>query len=141
MGARGPVPKRSDQRRRANKPEVPIATAAGAAKVPVPVADEAWHPIARDYFEALRGSGQSAFYEPSDWAHAFLLCEAMSRMLSASRFSAQLFAAVDSASTRLMVTEGDRRRLRVELAREAAADPDEEAAAATVTDLRSRLGG
>lgn len=41
----------------------------------------------------------------------------------------------------LLVTEGDRRRLSVELQKAAPADPDAERALATVTDLRSRLGG
>jgi len=42
----------------------------------------------------------------------------------------------------LMVTEGDRRRLSLELNRAAGkTDPDADRADATVTDLRSRLGG
>jgi hypothetical protein len=40
----------------------------------------------------------------------------------------------------LMVTEGDRRRLQIELARPQV-DPDDARVDATVTDLRSRLGG
>lgn len=140
-GSGGPVPKRSDQRRRRNKPDVPITQAAGAAVVPVPSVDESWHPIARDWFVSLGSSGQSAFYEPSDWQVARYVAQAMSENLSAGRFSAQLFAAVMAASTSLLVTEGDRRRLRLELSRRETVDPDAERADATVTDLMSRLGG
>ena len=39
------------------------------------------HPAARRWFESLAESGQSAFYEPSDWATAYVLAETMSREL------------------------------------------------------------
>lgn len=138
----GPIPKRSDQRRRVNKPEIPIITAStGEGLAPMPEPDADWHPIARRWYEALGRSGQRCFYEPSDWAQACLVAEAMSRMLKADRMSAQMFAAIDGASTRLMVTEGDRRRLRVELERRKVVDEDEEAAVASMDEWRSRLGG
>jgi hypothetical protein len=141
MGERGPVPKRSSQRRRRNEPADGSIDTAPAAKVkPVaPGPDGDWHPIAARWYVALGESGQSGFYEPSDWAQAFFVAEAMSRLLAAGRFSAQLFSAVDSATVRLLATEADRRRLRIELEREQASDPDEDAADATVTDLMSRM--
>lgn len=137
----GPVAKRSDQRRRTNKPDLPIATAAGAAKVPIPDVDPEWHPIARRWFESLAASGQAAFYEPSDWAQAAFIAEGMSRCLSAERMSAQMFASVDTASVRLMVTEGDRRRLKVELERARPQDVDEDAAVTAMDAWRERIGG
>lgn len=140
---RGPVPKRSDQRRRRNKPEVEITTAPGAAVVEVPPADPDWHPIAVRWYASLAQSGQSRFYEPSDWAVALYVAEGMSRSLLASRLSANLFAAVVSASSNLLVTEGDRRRLRIELER-AAGDGAEAVDEAKVTALdayRRAAGG
>ena len=138
----GPIPKRSDVRRRVNKTEIPIATAsAGTEIVRPPKADPEWHPIAKRWYAALGKSGQAYFYEPSDWAQACLVAEAMSRMLHADRMSAQMFAAVDSASQRLLVTEGDRRRMRIELERRKVVDEDEEAAVASMDEWRSRLGG
>lgn len=137
----GPVPKRSDQRRRRNQ-DVPIDRAVGAAEVAAPPADESWHRIARDWYDSLAESGQSAFYEPSDWATARYVAEAMSRNLAGGRFSAQLFAAVMSAATSLLATEGDRRRLRLELER---AKPDdgagEESGVAQLDEYRRRLTG
>ncbi|MPZ27531.1 MAG: hypothetical protein GEV12_14260 [Micromonosporaceae bacterium] len=123
MGTRGPVPNRSDQRRRRNKPEVPVSTAPAGALADREPGDEAWHPIALRWYEGLALSGQSAFYQRSDWDTALYVAEAMSRNLQASRFSAQLFAAVMSATSSLLATEGDRRRLRIELER-AKAKPD-----------------
>lgn len=118
LSAAGPVPKRTEQRRRRNKPEVAVERAEGAPAVPVPSADPEWHEIARDWFESLARSGQSRWYEPSDWATARYVAEAMSRNLSAgSKFSAVLFASVLSGMSTLLATEGDRRRMRLELER------------------------
>jgi hypothetical protein len=158
MGERGPVPKRSSQRRRSNKPAIPTTPVEipAAAPVPVPDSDQTWHPVARSWYEALAVSGQAQFYEPSDWATAVLLAESMSRDLSPQfvgftekgdvlHESIPLKGASLSAYLRgmsvLMVTEGDRRRVSLELNRAAGKDPDAERAAGTVTDIRSRLGG
>lgn len=113
---RGPVPKRSDQRRRRNK-DVPMTTGRAAEDVVQPDADPDWHPIAREWYDSLAESGQSFWFEPSDWATAKYVAEAMSRNLLSGRFSGQLFAAVLAGTTSLLSTEGDRRRLRIELER------------------------
>ena len=67
----GVPPKRSDQRRRANTPAAgePVKAPAGPVVEGI-VADPSWHPIMRRWFESLAESGQSAFYEASDWATA-----------------------------------------------------------------------
>lgn len=138
----GPVPKRSSERRRRNKPEggsvtsVPVA----AEMVECPPADEGWHPIARDWYESLAKSGQAVFYEPSDWATARYVAEAMSRGLESSRFSAQLFAAVSAAMTELLTTEGARRRARLEIERGAVGD-EKPADVTALDDYRAALGG
>lgn len=126
MGTRGPVPKRVGERlghmSSADKEAVDKIPVTGAVVAPEP--DDAWHPIALRWYESLADSGQARYYEPSDWATACYLAEAMSRNLFAGqRFSAQLFAAVMSGMSNLLVTEGDRRRVRMELERQ----PDEQA--------------
>ncbi|MEW2575362.1 hypothetical protein [Streptomyces syringium] len=136
VGTRGPVPKRSSERRRRNKDDdgpalVHAASAPGSVSWPEP--DPGWHPVAADWFTSLAASGQSQFYEPSDVAVARYVAEAMSRNLHNSRFSAQLFAAVSSAMTDLLTTEGARRRVRIELERGGA----EEAVPAGVTALQT----
>ncbi|WP_443043724.1 phage terminase small subunit [Streptomyces sp. GS7] len=69
----GPVPKRSDQRRRRNEPDGPALVKAEAGKAPtVPRADGSWHPIAKQWFQSLKDSGQAQFYEQSDWLAAGL---------------------------------------------------------------------
>jgi hypothetical protein len=120
MPGDGPIPKRSDLRRRKNKPVGPVLAKVLIAAPPVdPLEpDEAWHPIVIDWFRSLGESGQSKFYEPSDWQTARYVAEAMSRNLEAgTRFSAELFRAVMAAMTELLTTEGARRRVRIELER------------------------
>lgn len=134
----GPVPKRSSERRRRNKAS-DVESVEFAGVVEAPPADEEWHPIARSWYESLAESGQSQFYEPSDWAHARYVAEAMSVNLSASRFSAQLFASVLSGMTELLTTEGARRRARVEIARELGDESD--APVTAMDDYRKRLAG
>lgn len=141
MGSRGPVPKRSDRRLgHVTKAEQEAVTRAPAAAAPTaPAPDEDWHPVAQEWFRSLAGSGQSQFYEASDWATARYVAEGMSRNLDGGRFSAQLFAAVNSAMSNLLVTEGDRRRVRLELQR--GESGPERANVPSLEDYRARLTG
>jgi hypothetical protein len=142
MGVYGPIPKRSDQRRRRNIPSTPIDHAAVTGAVNVPPGDPNWDKFAREWFESLVDSGQSAFYEPSDWAQARVWAELLSRALKqGERPSAVLIAAWSSGAGELLTTEGARRRMRIELERRPDRDADEERADATVTALRTRLEG
>lgn len=145
MGAHGPIPKRSEERRRRNKgdgPELIQAPAGGPDDLPdLPEPDVLWHPIAVDWYLSLRESGQAAFYEPSDWAVARYAADLMSKVLLSERGpNGQLVAALNSVMSSLLTTEGDRRRARMELERKPAA----KAAPASVTaiaDYRSSIGG
>lgn len=137
-----PIPKRSTERRRRNAvPGLEFAPASSADYKP-PAASRDWHPAARRWFRDLRASGQSRFYEPSDWSVAWLLAERMSRLLFDDAPNAAGWAAVDSGMSRLLATEGDRRRLRLELVREdEVAMSEDDRADATVSDIRARLSG
>lgn len=95
----------------------------------MPDPDPDWHPAATAWFESLGQSGQSVHYEASDWATAWLVAEAMSRELKPQGlvYKGEVVSyesmtvrpsALQSflkAATALMATEGDRRRLRLEL--------------------------
>jgi hypothetical protein len=144
MGARGPVPKRSSQRRRTNKPEGGEITTAPsrAVRVAPPPAESRWHPLVRDWYDSLAESGQSRFYEPSDWAQAKIWAELLSRELKKrSRISAQMIAAWAAGATELLTTEGARRRMRLELERAGEVDGDEEAAVVAIDEYQKRLSG
>ncbi len=142
-GSGGPVPKRASQRRRQNKDQSGLTPTSvpGAAVVERPEPDEAWHAAARRWYEALGGSGQAQFYEPSDWAQAFVWAELLSRALQMDRVPAHLVAAWASGAAELLTTEGARRRLRIELERPKPVDADEDAAVAALDAYRRRLSG
>ena len=110
-----PLPKREDQRRRRNL--APPTDHAPTGAVVVPSTPRGWHPLARDMFNALKVSGQSAFYAQSDWAFAKVICARMSQLLADGSTSGSAWAPVDAGLARLMATEGDRRRMRLELIR------------------------
>ena len=123
----GPVPKREDQRRRQNKDNGPITKGQARGAAFIPAAPEHWHDLASQLYDAIENSGQSEFFEQSDWAYAQIVCEALSRELNkGQRMSAQMFQSIQTAMSNLLVTEGDRRRLRVELSKAPEADPDAE---------------
>lgn len=115
----GPVPKRSDQRRRRNKDTSGLALVSapsGKAVVKAPRVSPSWHPLMKDWFRSLKESGQARFYEASDWQTARLLAEVMSQELNSGEgVKANLLAEFNRAAASLLTTEGERRRLRVEL--------------------------
>lgn len=116
--SRGPVPKRSQERRRRNKDSTPTETVAVQGTVEPPAASKHWHPIAKSWFDSLKESGQSRFYEPSDWQLARYVAEGLSRSLKAKTFSAELMKTVLAGMTELLTSEGARRRVRLEVKRE-----------------------
>jgi hypothetical protein len=141
-GTRGPVPKRSSERRRRNAESEVETVAPLVEKVPQPPGDPKWHPIALEWYESLATSGQARFYEPSDWIFAKYVAEAMSRNLKArgAKFSSVLFASVCSGMSDLLTTEASRRRVRLEIER--AGDPGQEpAGVVAIADYRQRLSG
>lgn len=117
----GPVPKRSAERRRRNL-SGQTDTVRMDGPVEAPECPEHWEPMARDWYLSLVESGQSRYYEPSDWTAALYVGEAMSRNLRSGKFSAELFRTVWAAMTDLLTTEGARRKARMEVERNAAPD-------------------
>lgn len=116
MGSRGVIPKRQAERRRRNlEGRADIVRRDGAVRVPP--APQDLHPIARRWYRSLSSSGQSGFFEPSDWAAALYVAEAMTRNLNAPRFSGPMFTAVWDALESLLTTEQARRRSRLEVQR------------------------
>jgi hypothetical protein len=139
-GTRGPVPKRSTERRRRNAgSKVETVKVEGLGPVDMPAADPTWHQIAIDWYDSLAKSGQSIFYEPSDWQYARLVAEVMSRNLKqGKKFSAMLFTAVQSGMSDLLTTEADRRRVRMEIERDPPGDK-QPAGVTAIADYRDRL--
>ena len=146
----GPVPNRSEDlarpRERKGKDIVPV-TKGELRKVRIPAADSKWHPIAKRLYNSLKVSGQADFYQQSDWALAWSICEDLSvykqprydRITGEEYYkrSGQMLQTIYTAMERLLVTEGDRRRVRIELS---APEPEAESAAVlAIADYRADL--
>ena len=114
-GKGGPPPKREDQRRRRNKaPAADKVPVAGVVKQPPP--PKGWlGPRGLAYYRSLAKSGQSQFYEPSDWQIALLCARAIDVFEDTGR--ATVLAEVRALQSQLLATEGERRRVRLELER------------------------
>ena len=119
MGTRGPIPQRSDQRVRRNKPDVPIEKVTPLftpSSHPELDLDDP-HPIVRDLYRSLVKSAQSKFYEPSDWQFARFTLHFADKLLKSPRPSGQMLATVNQMLGSLLVTEGERRRVQIEVER------------------------
>lgn len=160
MGARGQVPKRPEERRRRNKDEGAKIEGAATANVKRPAVRRDWHPIAKAWYKSLSDSGQSEFYEPSDWAMAQIVAESISRDLEEQviavpeKTGEPVYAKVPmkgaslsaylKAMTALMVSEGDRRRAGIALKRggdDAGAKSKEEAKVFAMEKYRKAANG
>ena len=158
MGERGPVPNRSDERRRRNLPEDGIETSKvpGKAIVDWPEPNPDWHPIAHNFFLGLQDSGQSVFYQQSDIELAYFLAHEMSlhldpqpvvigrgedaeiEMVVKPMKGTELSAFIKGMSL-LGVTEGDRRRMKIEL-QYGAEDAEESPAEKATREAQEALG-
>ena len=125
----GPIPNRDDQNAR------PRARRGGDnAKVTRGIArevdwsgflpDPAWHPTARQIWDSARTSGQEDYYQNSDIAMLFFICQETSEYCKSGKKSAMMFQAITSAMTSLLLTEGDRRKVRIELGEKPAERPN-----------------
>lgn len=119
MGLRGPVGKRIGDRlghvTKAEKAAVSQVDVSGAVKVPP--ASQTWHPIARDWYRSLKDSGQSRYFEPSDWQAARLVAHEMTRMLSMPMTDGPTLGKLWAAMGDLLTTEASRRRVKIEINR------------------------
>lgn len=135
----GPMPKRSEERTRRNKPEneggVPLSK---GERVPhrIPPADANWHPRAKQWYRSMSRSGMRDYYEVSDYEYARILCDALTEYYK--RPTAMMLATILQGMTSLGVTEGERRRMRIELE-----DPKEAETSASLVAIdtyRAQLG-
>lgn len=135
----GPVPKRSEERSRRNKPEnegsVPLSKGERVAHR-IPAVDANWHPRAKQWYRSLSRSGMRDYYELTDYETARILCDALTEYYK--RPTAMMLATILQGMTSLGVTEGERRRMRIELE-----DPKEAETSASLVAIdtyRAQLG-
>lgn len=121
--ARGPIPKRSTERRRRNIDSRPSLVSLPVGAVSVRDPDPNWHPVIQEFYASLQASPQAELYTSSDWGLIRLLCFRESLNLKGGRPSAMMTGIFLGQLPDLLVTEGARRRLRVELTHEPQPEP------------------
>lgn len=134
----GPLAKRVEERRRRNiVPGESVVEMHGP--VVIPPAREGWHPVATAYYEAFKDSGESLFFEPTDWTHAQFACELVTRALAEGATAAQATAAL-AALKDLLPTETDRRKAKLQVTR-ILGESESENAPTALDQYRKVLGG
>lgn len=127
----GPIPKRDSERIRRNLTLVQTDTVEMDGDVNIPDLDiENPHPLIVDLYESLKDSGQSKYYEPSDWQLARFCMHFANELVWSGKPSSMLLQQVNAMLSDLLVAEGQRRRVRLEVEREAA-----KASVASAADL------
>jgi hypothetical protein len=122
--------------------------------------DEKWHQIAASLYDSVQHSGQAKFYTESDWTKLYLLCDQLSQNLQPQfvgmakdwkvimvdgeerlvqyqkpiagivPMNGATLNALQSVMTSLGISEGDRRRMGIELVHKQEESDDEAAAQA-----------
>lgn len=122
MGARGPVPKRSEERvghpMQAGGHAADI-TPGELREVKWPPADSSWSKRAKEMYASVRDnrSGQADFFQQSDVARLRFMLDQMTYYESQPQRSAMMLQVLTSEMSNLLFSEGDRRRVRIELSR------------------------
>jgi len=126
-------------KRIAETPDVPVLVGRSRRKgIPIPEASPRWRPTVQSWFRALSLSGQSEFFEASDWATAVAAAEGYDIFLRT--YNASVYAQFLRLSERLGCTFVDRARARIELDDPGeVTDFDEEAADAVVLDWQRKF--
>lgn len=119
MGTRGPVPKDSNRRIRRNKEDsegLDVIQSSGVTDAPsLGITDP--HHLVAELYDSVQDSAYAHYYEPSDWMMLQVNLEMLDRQLKSSKPSAQMVASIYSMFSNLLVTEGDRRRVKLEIER------------------------
>lgn len=142
MGLTGPIPNKENDLARPRErkgADVQPVTHGTLLDVTIPNPDPEWHQVVRMAWDALATSGMRDFYQNTDWAHAYIVLNELDAYLRPGidkvaslkaskeagydvvvryperRLSGMTFTSIMSALTSLGMTEGDRRRMRIEL--------------------------
>lgn len=131
MATNGPVPNRQGDYSRPDNEKRAAASGPGLKrgklrKTKAPEPSPEWDEVALMIYESLKTSGQEDWFQDSDWAFAFLLCDEITkyRRQSQTRANAQMLATLMSGMASLCMTEGDRRRARIELEEDSTSEED-----------------
>lgn len=151
MGTRGPIGKRDEERVRRNVPENPTETIQVIGPVDIPELgdmsyDGETHPLIEEMYESMKKSAAVKFFEPTDWQFARLALYTLNQELIAAKqwgkpIGAMKLTAINQMLSALLLTEGDRRRARLEIERVGNAQGGEVVDVTTMLRQRLAAGG
>lgn len=135
----GPAPKRDAERARSNTPASGAARHGELRPVSIPNADRKnWNPRATALFDSFKTSGQSDYFQDTDWQMLKIACDLLTQYYNRPR--AMDMQNIERILTSLGATEGARRQaLRIEL--ELPEVEEKSAADAAREAYQNRLGG
>ena len=146
MGVRGPIPEREENLARPRERQGTDEQAAKRGQLqPIQLdwqPSPEWGELADMTWESAKCSGMSDFYQDTDYAELWFLCNELDRYTKmkwkdgTARQSPEMVKALLTGLSNLGFTEGDRRRVRIELDA-----PEPEKASASVTALHLYQGG
>ena len=126
----GPPPKRTEERSRRGEPASGPARFGELRPVKIPNADPKWHKRAKEWYSALRNSGQADYFQQSDWATAQMVGDYITLWYARPR--AMDMVNIMGLMSQLGTTEGARRGvLRLELNK-----PEDEAVDAQIVAIQ-----
>lgn len=127
IGQRGPIGKRDEERVRRNIPENPTETVQMIGTVKIPELGDVshlgeTHPLIEEMYESIKQSAAVKYYEPTDWQFARMTLYVLNQELIAAQHygkpvGAMKLTAINQMLSALLLTEGDRRRARLEIER------------------------
>lgn len=143
---RGPIPNRSDDLSRAydanRKGNVKLSKGISVPSSPFDV-DEDWDDVVKRLYESTINSGIARYYEQSDWAMLYVLCDEYNEIRETRRkfgkTPAVHLTTVLSSFKSLGLTEGDRRSIRIELEAQTDADAEGDATVSQIDHYRAKL--
>ena len=121
---------------RGDRPPISKGTLREVTDVWAPSED--WLPMVQELYLSAAESGQSDFYQKSDWMLWYSLCEDLNYYKKMGKRSGQMLQTIYSTMTELLVTEGARRKANVILTEP---EPEEDdAAVLALAEYREELG-
>lgn len=85
-----------------------------------------WSEPNKRWYESVKLSAYSILYEPSDWETVWMLCQWRHSLENSPRLSAYALSALITSMGDLMITEGSRRRAKIEIQRSSLEDFEEQ---------------
>lgn len=146
MGTRGPIPERESNLARPRERKGNDEQAAKRGQLqPIQIAwepDPEWSPFTQQVWSSASASGMADFYQDTDYAELYFICQELDRYSTPRvntktgelyyKQSPEMVKALLGGLTNLGFTEGDRRRIRIELD---APEPDKQSASVTALHL------